>query len=434
MVPVAFAVAIAFGTVLLILPAASADGAVTTPIDALFTAVSAVCVTGLITLDTATHWSHFGKVVILVLIQIGGFGLMTLATMVALILGRRLRLSTIRGAQTETSAGLGDVRKLPLRIAIVMLITELIVATLLTLRFRAAYDDDWPSAIWHGVFHAISAFNNAGFALYTDNVIGFVDDALIIFPLCVAVMAGGLGFPVFFELFRERKLFRPHMWSVHVRLTVVGTAILLVVGFFAFAIVEWRNHATIGPLSTWGKMVAAVGGTVFPRTAGFNAVDYGAVRPETLLVHYALMFIGGGSAGTAGGIKVGTFFLLAYVIWSEVTGEPEVRIGHRRVGAQTVRQALTVVLLGIGLIALGTIIILSATHWRLDVVLFECVSAFGTVGLSANLTPLMPPIGKVVLMVLMFCGRIGPITVVAAMAARSRQYKFHLPEERPLVG
>lgn len=434
MVPVAFALAIAVGAVVLWLPISHAPGQSTSFLDALFTAVSATCVTGLTTLDTATHWSTFGKVVILVLIQIGGFGLMTLATMVAVLLGRRMKISMIKGAQSESQAKLGDVRRLPKRIAIAMLSAESVIALILTLRFRAAYDSDWGSAVWHGVFHAVSAFNNAGFALYSNNLIGFVDDAWIIFPLSAAVVAGGLGFPVYFELLRGRTLLRPHLWSVHARLTVAGTLILLVLGFFAFAIVEWRNHLTIGPLDVWGKIVASVGGSVFPRTAGFNAVDYGAVRPETLLVHYGLMFIGGGSAGTAGGIKVGTFFLLAYVIWSEVTGQDEVRVGHRRVDAQTIRQALTVVLLAIGLIALSTYIILSATHFRLDVVLFECISAFATVGLSANLTPLMPPIGKIVLMVLMFCGRVGPITVVAAMTVRTRTYKHHLPEERPLVG
>ncbi len=434
MVPVAFGTAIGVGGLLLMLPFSHAEGRSTPPVDALFTAVSATCVTGLVTLDTATHWSTVGKVIILVLIQIGGFGIMTLTTMIALLLGRRLSLATVTSTQSESRARLGDVRHLPQKIALAVILSEVVIAVVLTLRFRAAYDDDWASAAWHGLFHAISAFNNAGFALYSDNVMGFVADAWIIFPLCAAVIAGGIGFPVYFELIRQRKLFRPHDWSVHARLTVAGTLILLLFGFLAFAIVEWRNHATIGPLDLWGKIVASTAGSVFPRTAGFNSVDYGAVRPETLLVHYALMFIGGGSAGTAGGIKVGTFFLLAYVIWSEVTGEPQVRIGHRTVGTQTIRQGLTVVLLAIGLIALGTIIILSATHFRLDVVLFECISAFGTVGLSANLTPLMPPIGKVVLMVLMFCGRVGPITVVAAMTVHRRQSRIHMPEERPLVG
>ncbi|GAB3696826.1 TrkH family potassium uptake protein [Mariniluteicoccus flavus] len=434
LVPLAFLAAIAVGTCLLMLPIASAPGETTQWLDAAFTAVSATCVTGLVTLDTPTHWSTFGKVVILLMIQVGGFGIMTLATLLALLVGGRWGLQASLVTSSETHSSLGDVRNVPKRIAVTMLAAEAVVAAVLTLRFRAAYDPDWPTALWHGVFHAVSAFNNAGFALYSDNVMSFKTDAWIVLPLCAAVVAGGLGFPVYFELTRRWQLFRYRLWSVHARLTIIGTVVLLVVGFVAFLVVEWRNHLTIGDLTVWQKLVNGVAGSVFPRTAGFQTVDYELVRPETLLVHYALMFIGGGSAGTAGGIKVGTFFLLAYVIWSEVRGEPDVVIGHRRIGGETMRQALAVSLLAIGLIALGTFVILSATHFRLDVVLFETISAFGTVGLSTNLTPFMPPIGKVVLMVLMFCGRVGPISAVAAMAVTRRTHRYRLPKEQPIVG
>lgn len=433
-VPIAFLGAIITGTCLLMLPFATAPGQETHWIDAAFTAVSATCVTGLITVDTATHWTHFGKVVIIAMIQVGGFGIMTLATLVALLIGRKWGLQMSLGTSSETHASLGDARSMPKRIAIAMLLTEAVVALVLTLRFRWAYDPDWRTAAWHGVFHSISGFNNAGFALYTDNLISFRHDALIVLPVCFAVAAGGLGFPVYFELSRRWKVLRPTSWSVHARLTVIGTFLLLFLGWLAFLLVEWRNPNTLGDLTVWEKVVNAVAGSVFPRTAGFQTVDYALVRPETLLVHYVLMFIGGGSAGTAGGIKVGTFFLLAYVIWSEVRGEADVVVGHRSVSLHTVRQALTVALLAIGLIATGTFVILYATHFRLDVVLFETISAFGTVGLSANLTPLMPTTGKIVLMVLMFCGRVGPVSAVAAMAVARQQHRYRLPEEQPIVG
>lgn len=433
LVPVGFVLVICLGAALLSLPAATVPGRDTGFVDALFTAVSATCVTGLITVDTASQWTAFGKVVILALIQIGGFGIMTLATLLVLLVRRRVGLQATLTTRVEGRTSLGRIRSMPARIAATMLMIELVLATVLSIRFKIAYDDGWGSAVWHGVFHAISAFNNAGFALYSNNVMGFVTDWWIIIPLCVGVVAGGMGFPVFFEL-AGRRFLRPRDWSVHARLTVWGTVLLLVLGFVAFAMVEWRNHLTIGELDPAGKVLASIAGSVFPRTAGFNSIDYGLVRPETLGVHYLLMFIGGGSAGTAGGIKVGTFLLLAFVIVSEVRGEPEVLIGHRRIDAGIQRQALTVVLLGVGLVAIGTFIILSRTHFGLDVVLFEAISAFGTVGLSANLTPLLPTSAKIVLMVLMFCGRVGTITVASAMALSKRRHRFGLPTERPIVG
>lgn len=434
-VPTAFLSLVILGTVLLKLPFATPDGVSTRWMDAAFTAVSAVCVTGLITLDTASHWSHFGKVVILGLIQVGGYGMVTLATLLILLVRGRLRLQATLSAATEThSLSLGEVRKIPLRIAVVMFSAEAVVAAWLSVRFRIAYDPDWPTAIWHGVFHAISAFCNAGFALYSDNLMGFAADPWIIFAICAAVIAGGLGFPVYIELLQKRRLFHFRRWSVHARLTVMGTLILLIAGTALFALYEWNNPQTLGPMSVWGKVIGSVAGGVFPRTAGFNAVDYAQVAPETLAVNYVLMFIGGGSAGTAGGIKVATFFLLAFVIWSEIRGESETQIAHRRISPAAQRQALTVALLGVGLVALGTMIVLADTPFSLDTVLFEAISAFGTVGLSTGITHELPELAKWTLMVLMFIGRVGTITAVTSLAVNRRHHRYRLPEESPIVG
>jgi Trk-type K+ transport system membrane component len=282
------------------------------------------------------------------------------------------------------------------------------------------------------LFHSISAFNNAGFALYSDNLVGFVDDAWIMFPICVAIVAGGIGFPVLFEL--RRRWRRPGAWTVHTRLTAYGTLVLLAAGIGAFLALEWTNAGTLGDLTPWGKIVGGVTGGVVPRTAGFNTVDYGNITPETMAVNYVLMFVGGGSAGTAGGIKVTTFFLLAFVIWTEVRGERDTNIAHRQIGGPTVRQALTVVLLALAAIAVGTMGILLLTDLALDVVLFESISAFATVGLSTGITPELPPAAQVVLMVLMFVGRVGSITVASALALTSRHHHFRLPEERPVIG
>lgn len=432
-VPIAFLAAITVGTVLLSLPAATPGPERPPVLTAAFTSVSAVCVTGLTTVDTAAYWSTFGQVVILALIQVGGFGIMTLATLLGLLVGGRLRLRSSLIAKTETkSLNIGDVRHVVRRIAATILIFETAIAVLLTARFRIAYDETWGEALWHGVFHSISAFSNAGFALYSDNLIGFVDDVWIMFPICVAIIAGGLGFPVLFELWRQWRT--PHRWTVHTRITVYGTLILLAIGTAAFMALEWSNIHTLGPLSSWGKTVAGITGGVVPRTAGFNTVDYGQITPETLAVNYALMFIGGGSAGTAGGIKVTTFFLLAYVIWSEIRGERDTNIAHRRISTGTLRQALTVALLGIGAIALGTMSILLATDLTLDVVLFEAISAFATVGLSTGITPDLPPSAQGTLMLLMYVGRVGTITVASALALKTRHHHYHLPEERPIVG
>jgi len=367
------------------------------------------------------------------LIQIGGFGIMTLATLLGMLVGGKLRLRSSLIAQAEThTLNIGDVRHIIRRIALTILLFETAFALVLTLQFRRAYDDSWGQALWHGAFHAVSAFNNAGFALYSDNLIGFVDDAWIILPICVAVIAGGIGFPVLFEL--RRRWRSPKQWSVHTRLTVYGSATLLVLGTAAFLALEWTNTQTLGPLSDGGKVLAGITGGVVPRTAGFNSVDYAVITPETLAVNYVLMFIGGGSAGTAGGIKVTTFFLLAYVIWSEVRGERETNIAHRSISSSTLRQALTVALLAIAAIGVGTMVILLTTDYTLDVVLFESISAFATVGLSTGITPDLPPLAEMTLMALMYVGRVGTITVATALAFKSRHRHYQLPEERPIVG
>ncbi len=432
-VPLAFFMTIVVGTVLLSLPISTPGPSRPPVLVAAFTSVSAVCVTGLTTVDTATYWSPFGQVVIMALIQVGGFGIMTAASLLGLLVGRRFGLKSSLIAQTETKTrNIGDVRHLVRRIAVTMLLFELTFALILAVRFRVRYDDTWGQALWHGVFHSVSAFNNAGFALYSDNLMSFVADAWIAFPLCAAIIAGGIGFPVLFEL--RHRWRAPRLWSVHTRLTVYGSAILLVGGISAFLALEWANPGTLGPLPPWGKVVGAVTGGVVPRTAGFNSVDYGQITPETMAITYVLMFIGGGSAGTAGGIKVTTFFLLAFAIWSEVRGENDTNIAHRSISRGTMRQAVTVALLAIAVIAVGTMVILLVTDLELDVVLFEAISAFATVGLSTGITADLPAAGQLTLMALMFIGRVGTITVASALALKSRHHHFHLPEERPVVG
>jgi potassium uptake TrkH family protein len=429
----AFATAVAVGTALLSLPVATADEGRADFLTALFHATSAVCVTGLVTVDTGTYWSEFGQAVILLLIQVGGLGIMTLATLFALLLSRRLGLRARLIAQAETKTlSVTDVRRVIGRVVVFSLATEAVVAAVLVVRFATGYEHSLASAVYSGVFHAVSAFNNAGFSLNADSLMPYAADPSVSLPICAAVILGGLGFPVVFELARAWR--RPRTWSVLTRITVVVTAALLVAGTAGMLIAEGRNPGTLGRMGPGDTLLAAFTAAVMPRTAGFNNLDIAAYQPETLLLTDALMFIGGGSAGTAGGIKVTTFGLLAYVLWAEMRGDPDVRVGRRRVPGTNQRQALAVALLGIGLVAVATFLMEVLTDLAFDQVAFEVISAFATVGLSTGITADLPPAAQVLLVLLMYLGRIGPLTLASGLALRERARRHRLPEERTIVG
>lgn len=428
-----FGLAVLVGTLLLMLPVAQTGIDWTDPVTALFTATSAVCVTGLVVVDTGTYWSTFGEVVILALIQVGGLGTMTLASLLGLAISRKLGLRARVTAATETKAvGLGDVREVVIGVARTSLVVEVAVAVVLALRFWAAYDVSPGRAAYLGVFHSVSAFNNAGFALWPDSLVRFATDPWICLPIAASVIVGGIGFPVILEL--RKRLRTPRAWSMHTKMTLWATGVLLVLGTLLITANEWRNPATLGQLDTPGRLLAGFFQAVMPRTAGFNSIDFAAVNEGTLLITTVLMFIGGGSAGTAGGIKVTTFVLLLLVIWAEVRGERDVQAFDRRIGERVVRQALTIALLSVGLVTAATVVLVEITRMSTHLVLFEVVSAFGTVGLSTGITADVGTAGHLVLAVLMFVGRLGPITLVSALALRERQRLYHHPEGRPLIG
>lgn len=429
----AFAVAVLIGALLLALPVARTGPERAPALVALFTATSAVCVTGLTVVDTPTYWSTFGELVILGLIQIGGFGIMTLASLLALLVSSRLGLRTRLTAQAETkTVGLGDVRRVLRGVALTSLLVEALVALALFARFSTAYDESLGDAAYHGWFHAVSAFNNAGFALYPGNLIPFATDPFVCLPLAAAIVLGGLGFPVLFELRRE--LLTPRTWSLHTKITVWVYVALLAVGTFAVTAIEWGNAQTLGAFSVPGKLLSGFFQAVMPRTAGFNSLDYAEMDAATWLVTDVLMFIGGGSAGTAGGIKVTTFALLGYVILAEVRGDRTVNAARRQLPPAVIRQALSVALLGVAAVVASSMTLLLLTGFSLDQVLFESVSAFATVGLSTGITADLPVAGHLLLVALMFMGRLGPVTLAAALALRSRETLYRLPEERPIVG
>lgn len=434
LVPTAYLAGWLAGTGLLLLPAASVEGRHTGWWEASFTSMSALCITGLAVVDTATHWSHFGQVVILGLVQLGGFGIMTLTSMLLFRVVRRVKHRTARLAQAETRSTIVGVRQIPGRILAMTLLAEGVVMVLLTGRFLNL-GVPWPSALWRGLFHSVSAFNNAGFALYSDNLMGFTSDPFVMLPVCAAIVAGGLGFPVYLELLgRHRGLSARRRPSVHLQLTVLTTVVLLVVGYLTFVVFEWTNPATLGNQTMSGKLLGALGGAVFPRTAGFNSIDYSQVSDATVAVNFGLMMIGGGAAGTAGGLKVTTVAVLVLAVATEIFGEQKTIFMGRKISSATTRQALAVVTLGTGIVFTAVLALAAREDQPLHALTFEAISAFGTVGLSMNLTPLLHHSSWAVLTALMFLGRVGPATVATALALHDRPRRYEVPEENPLVG
>lgn len=432
LVPLAFLAMIALGTALLMLPAATTGPGGAPLLTALFTATSAVCVTGLVVVDTPTYWSTFGQVAIMGLFQAGGFGIMTGATLLALLVAGRLNLGARLVAHAETRTGLGNVTAV-IKVAVVAtLVVELATAAALALRLRAGYGMDWGAATWHGLFQAVSAFNNAGFSTWSDSLTKFAADPVFIVPIMLAVLIGGLGFPVMYELRRQGFAFA--RWSLHTKITMVGSALLVAAGALGIGLYEWNNPETLGALDATGKLTSAMFHSVASRTAGFNTIDMGATTIETQAINWALMFIGGGSASTAGGIRVTTFFLLGFAVWAEVTGNRDTVAFGRRVPEQSLRLAVAVVMMALTMLAVGTLALLSVTDFPLQDVLFEAISASFTVGLSTGITGQMPPAGQAILVALMFLGRVGLVTVVTALALRGHTKLYRYPEERPIVG
>ena len=427
-----FALGIVVGTALLMLPIATESGDSASFLTAAFTSTSAICVTGLVVADTPAYWSTFGEVVIMGLVQVGGFGIMTLASLLVFLLAGRLGLRGRLLAQAEVAAPmLADVRRLVISVAVLSLVFEAITAVALTLRWWTGYDYGFGRSLYLGVFHAVTAFNNAGFALWSDNLEQFVTDPWICVPIALAIIAGGLGFPVWLELWRIRT---PHRWSLHTKLTLVVTAMLLVVATAAVLTFEWGNSGTLGPLGTGGKLLAGFFQGVSPRTAGFNTLDYGDMELETLFVTDVLMYVGTGSAATGGGIKVTTLAVLLLMVWAELRGEPHVSAFGRRMPAHAQRQAFAIATLALAAVLGSTLALMSASEFTLSQALFEAFSAFGTVGLSTGITADVAAYGQWILILLMYLGRVGPHTFGVALILRERKWLYEFPEERPIIG
>jgi trk system potassium uptake protein TrkH len=420
------------------LPISAADGQSTRFVDALFTATSAACVTGLVVFDTATHWSGFGQVVILLLIQAGGFGIMAGSTVLLLLfLGRRTTLRD-RILVQESLGGLqlGTVTWLLRRVALFTVAVEAAGAVVLSIAFvsgpEAGPPGD-PQGVWWGIFHAVSAFNNAGFDLTGGfrSLSPFVDDWVVLLTVGVLLSLGGLGFAIIADAVAR------HRWSrmaLETKLVLSTTLALLVGGTLMIGFTEWSNPTTLGALPTEQRLLNALFESTTLRTAGFSALDTGGFREATLFVVMALMFIGGASGSTAGGIKVNTFAVLLVAIASTARGEPSATAFGRRIQHAIVYRALAVALLAIAFVFVVGVAVTLTSEATFVQTLFEAVSAFGTVGASTGITPDLDDPARLILAAAMFVGRLGPLTLVLALTARARPVAFRPAVESVRIG
>jgi trk system potassium uptake protein TrkH len=441
LVVTAFAVAIAIGTFLLTLPISVVGTGIGDPVTAFFTATSAVTITGLTVVDTATNWTWFGQLVIMLLIQLGGLGIVAFATLVGLLISGRISLSNRLSTVAEAKIlGTDNIPALLRSILLVYFGFELILATYLSLRLHFTHGLEFWDAAWKGLFHAIAGFNNAGFTNFEDELVGFRTDSLFIGPIMLAVIVGGLGFPVLLEIHERIWRLRPSLngqprrFSLHSRLTLWTTAVLLAGGSLMIGLLEWNNPLTLGQLELWDRLVNTGFASAMTRSGGLSTVQISEMDPATWFGMNFFMFIGGGSASTAGGVKVTTIAILIFIIWTEIRGEAAVNVGNRRMPRSIQRQALTLVSLSMSVILFSSLVLYATTDFSLDQVIFEVVSAAATVGLSTGITADLPDFAKIWLCVLMFIGRLGPVVVASALALRVTKRHYELPKERPLIG
>lgn len=429
-----FAIIIFIGALLLTLPFASQNGQSVGFINALFTATSATCVTGLVVVNTASHWTMFGKVVIIILIQIGGLGVMTMTAMISFFIGKRISLKTRVLIMEERNVDeLQGVVRLTKNILLYTFGVELIGAMLLSLVFIKDYG--LVEGIGYSLFHAISSFCNAGFDIIGNSMINYVDNPIITLAVCGLIVVGGIGYFVFWDIYAS-KGFR--MLTLHSKLVLIITAVLLIFGTVAMYALEHNNPGTMGNLDMSGKINASIFQAVNPRTAGYNSIPLENLRMGTVAITVTLMFIGGSPASTAGGIKTTTFGVLIISFYNLFKGKRDFEVFERRIMPDTTIRAAAILLVSLMLV-LSVSIVLSITEEKsgydyLDI-LYETVSAFATVGLSRGLTPLLSNAGKIILSIVMLIGRVGPMTVAYAFLKQNKNIgNYTYPEGKVIIG
>jgi trk system potassium uptake protein len=435
-----FAGLILVGSILLWLPISQEPGKTLSYIDALFTATSAVCVTGLVVVDTAKQFSPFGEWVVLGLIQAGGLGIMTLSALMLLLMGRRITLhERLLMQEALGSFSISGVVRLTRNIVLTTVAIEGAAALMLAIRWMFQYP--WQKALYWGVFHAVSAFNNAGFDVTSESLRPFAKDPFVLFIIGNLIILGGIGFPVLENVWRQR---RWEKLSLHSRLALKMTLALIIVGGLLFLATEWTNQRTFASLPWYHKLSNAWFASVTPRTAGFETVTTGALRDVSLLVTILLMFIGASPGGTGGGIKTTTFTMLSLTVRATAAGRESVVIMGRRISRDLVDKAVAITAIALGLVIVVTGLLLVTEVKALEdpanpmtfvKVLFEVVSAFGTVGLTTGLTPLLSVAGKILITLTMYIGRVGPLTMAVALAQRKfNRSPIHYPEDRVMIG
>lgn len=438
-------------TTALMLPAAAADGQSTPFPDAFFTAVSAISVTGLATVDMATHWSTLGEVIVVLSFQIGGIGVLTLASILGLVVTRKLGLRQRILAASDTNLygshprsitgdkqviGLGDVGGLLISVALSLIVIEAVLTLLIVPRLMAD-GTPFPIALWHGYYLAASAFTNTGFVPFDDGLTGFATDPYMLAVLSLGVFLGSIGFPVIFALYRYLVSggWRAHRrLALHAKLTLITTLILVVFGWVLIGALEWTNPTTLASLSAGDAVISSGYTSLMTRSGGLAIIDPAEMHGSTMLVIDMLMFVGGGSASTAGGIKVTTLAVLFLAAYAEARGTEDMQAFGRRIPVQMLRLAVSIVIWGATLVVTSTVILIHITQASLDVVLFEVISAFGTCGFSTGFSASLPPEGKIILAITMWAGRVGTVTLAAAIAKTQRKTFYRFPEERPIVG
>jgi trk system potassium uptake protein TrkH len=410
------------------LPVATTDGQGLGAVDAVFTATSATCVTGLIVVNTKEAFTIFGSTVIMFLIQIGGLGIMSMSTLFAFIVGKKISLKERLIIQEDLNQYQisGMVRLVQYLLGFTFAI-EGTAAAVLFLRFSQDYPF-WRS-IYLSIFHAISAFNNAGFDLFGNSLEGFTGDITVNFVIMALIILGGIGFGVMMEAYNRVKFKKTTLQS---KIVIVMTLALLIFGFIIFFILEYNN--TLQGLPLLDKTLGAMFLSVTPRTAGFNTVPTGALKQSSLFLIIVLMFIGASPGSTGGGIKTTTFGVILVTMKNMITGKEDMEIYNRRFEKQIIYKAFTITMLAAGLIILVTTLLLVIEDFQFIDALFETVSAFGTVGLSTGITGQLSDISRVLITITMFAGRVGPLTLAVAIGEKQRRGIYHYPTEKVMVG
>lgn len=434
MIVIGFCLVILSGTILLMLPISTREGVVTPPIDALFTTVSASCVTGLIIADTYQYWSIFGQIVIISLIQIGGLGFMTIGVFFAVVLRKKIGL-WVRGTLQESVNIMqtGGIVRLAKKIIIGTAVFEGTGALILSIHFSRTMD--WGQAVYYGIFHSVSAFCNAGFDLMGKDgeyisLTGYSGDWTVNLVIMLLIIIGGIGFFIWNDLSENKLHFR--RWKLHTKITILMTLALVFGGAAVLFVLEYNNTLAGRPLDE--QILCSLFGSVTARTAGFNTVDTAALTDSSKLFTVLLMFIGGSPGSTAGGIKTTTFVVLAASVYSGLFDKRECSMFGRRLSRDVVRKASTVLCTNLMLCVTAVLIIVTATSLDVTDVIFEVASAMGTVGMSAGITRDMDAVSKISLIFLMSCGRVGSMTFALSLKGHKVEPPVRLPEEEVMIG